>query len=100
MTAAKITMILVAIFSLIFWVRSDHGDLGNLVKTLPFCGGHKPSVYDVGAVALIVLLFWGLSRLKGSGQTDDDTSADDYEYDVDGDSWEEDEDQQDERDDY
>ena len=105
MKAAKIAMILVGILSLIFWVRSDYGDLGSLVKTLPFCGGHKPSFYDVGAVALIALLFSGLSRLKRSERREDDTSDVDYEYDDDGDGWEgdedqEDKDQEDERDDY
>ena len=99
MKAAKITLILVAIFSLIFWVRSDCGDFGSLVKTLPFCGGHKPSFHDVGALTLIALLFWGLSRLKSSGRTEDDTSDTDYEDDDDSDGWGEDEDEEDGRDD-
>ena len=100
MKAAQIALILIVIFSLIFWVRADNDDLGNLVKILPFCGGHKPSFYDVGAMALIALLCWGLSRLKGASRTEDDSSADNYEYDVDGDGWEEAQDQDDERDDY
>ena len=99
MKAAKITLILVAIFSLILWVRSDHGDFGSLVKTLPFCGGHKPSFHDVGALALIALLFWGLNRLKGPGRTEDDISDVDYEYDDDDGGWGEDEDEEDGRDD-
>ena len=98
MKFAKIALIIVLIFSLVSWVRSDHGDFGSLVKTLPFCGGHKVSFYDVGAIALIVLLFWGLSRLKSSGQKEDDAADSDYEYEEDG-GWEQDEATEDERDD-
>ena len=89
----KIVLILVGTFFVISWLRTDHGGFGNVVKTLPFCGGHRPSFYDIGAIALIVFLFWGFRRLKGFGQQ---TSGTDYdEDDWDDDQWDEDEDDED-----
>jgi hypothetical protein len=66
MKAAKLVLILIVTMGLILFVRG--GRDFNLVKSLPFCGGHKPGFYDFGAIALVVLMLWGLGRLKQSGQ--------------------------------
>lgn len=81
----KILIIITVTFGLIVWIRNSF-DFGHIAKTLPFCGGHEPGIYDFGAVALIVLMFWGFSRLSRDSETEDDTyeeSYDDYEMDYD-----------------
>ena len=69
MKAFKITMILLVILLLIHWVRG--GEDFHIAKVLPFCGGAKPGLYDIGAVALVLLCIWGLSRLGHRSQSDD-----------------------------
>jgi len=92
-------LILAGTFFVISWLREDHGDFGSVVRTLPFCGGYKPSFYDIGAVALIVLLIWGFRRLKGvgrdTGEPSDDSYEDEYEWEEEPDDDEEDEDDED-----
>ena len=63
MKAAKIAVVIVVIASAILWCRSSF-DFGHIAKSLPFSGGHRPGIYDVGAVAVLLLLLWGFSRLK------------------------------------
>jgi hypothetical protein len=62
MTAFKI--ILICLFSclLIGWLRQ--GSSFPIVQTLPFLGGHKPGLYDIGAFVLLLLALWGVGRLR------------------------------------
>ena len=66
MKAAMVVLILIVTMGLIVFVRG--GRDFSLVKAIPFCGGHKPGLYDFGAIALFTLMLWGLGRLKRSGQ--------------------------------
>ena len=84
MKAAKIAVVIVVISCLIAWCRSSF-DFGHIARSLPFSGGHRPGIYDVGAVVILLLLLWGLSRLRGgagsAGQTDfDDDVSDEPSY--------------------
>ncbi len=63
MKAAKIAVVIVVISSLVVWCRSSF-DFGHIARSLPFSGGHRPGIYDVSAVAVLLLLLWGFSRLK------------------------------------
>lgn len=39
------------------------------MQVLPFLGGHKPGIYDAaGLVMLLVMLPWGLRRLRRRGE--------------------------------
>ena len=67
MRSAKIAVILVIIISLILWCRRDY-DFGHIARVLPFSGGHRPGIYDIGAVAIVLLLLWGFSRLKSGAR--------------------------------
>ena len=95
MKNVKIVLILIGTFFVVSWLRQGHGDFGSVVKTLPFCGGHRPGFYDVGAIALIILLFWGFGRLKRHGQQSSGTNCNDDEYDWD-DQWDAEDDDEDE----
>ncbi|HUX00691.1 MAG TPA: hypothetical protein VMY35_06895 [Phycisphaerae bacterium] len=64
MKAAKLTILLLLILALMVWVRSSGQDLGHLAKILPFCSGNPPSLYDFGALILIVMCFFALRHLK------------------------------------
>ena len=62
MKAAKIILIVLFLSALICFVR---GDLTfPIVQTLPFMGGPRPGKYEVAAVILVILLLWGLARVK------------------------------------
>ena len=62
MKAAKVILIILFFSALICFVR---GDLTfPLVQTLPFCGGPRPGKYEIAACILVILLLWGLARLK------------------------------------
>lgn len=62
MKAAKIILVVLGIAALINFIRA--GAHFSLPRVLPFAGGFPPSFYDVAAIALILLLFWGLARLQ------------------------------------
>lgn len=38
----------------------------HIARILPFAGGHPPGLYDVGAIVMILMIFWGLGRLRRS----------------------------------
>ncbi|MGB2966839.1 MAG: hypothetical protein WBD14_05435 [Phycisphaerae bacterium] len=63
MNAAKITLVLLVVLGLMIWVRSGQ-DLGHLAKIIPFCSGNPPSLYDFGAIVLILMCIFALRRLK------------------------------------
>jgi len=69
MKAAKIALILIGMVALMCWVRGGAGF--DIAKALPFCGGHEPGIYDIGAIAVILLLFWGLGRTKRARHQED-----------------------------
>ena len=64
MKAAKLTIILIIILTLMVWVRASGHDLGHLAKIIPFCSGNPPSLYDFGAIVLILMCIFALRRLK------------------------------------
>jgi len=97
MKAAKITVILVIIVSLMLWCRSDY-DIGHIARVLPFSSGNHPGLYDVAAIVLIGLAISGLARMKRSSSSQEQepqTDTDEYELDDDSDSEYCDEDQDD-----
>jgi len=70
MKAAKIILVILVISALIGWVRGGHGP-EHIAKTLPFCGGHRPGLYDLGGLAMLGLCLWGLARLRNARQADE-----------------------------
>lgn len=79
MKSAKLIAILLITALLINFLSAD-AEFFSLPEVLPFCGGHAPSwLYDIfGAGSLILLCFWGLSRLSHQEQADEDDTG--YEY--------------------
>ena len=78
MKAAKITVVIVVISSAILWCRSSW-DFGHIARSLPFSGGHQPGIYDIGALAILVLLLWGFSRLKNGARPAEQSEFEDEE---------------------
>ena len=74
MKAAKIVLVLLVTMGLVVFVRG--GRDFSLAKALPFCGGHKPGFYDFGALALLALAAWGLTRLHRPSRAEDPTPSD------------------------
>ncbi len=72
MKAAKIAVVIVIIASLILWCRQSF-DFGHIARSLPFSGGHRPGIYDVGTVAVLLIMLWGFSRLNSRGRRTDET---------------------------
>jgi len=62
--AAKVTIVLLLILTLMIWVRSSGQDLGHIAKIIPFCSGNPPGLYDFASLILIAMCFFGLRRLK------------------------------------
>ena len=61
MKAAKIALVVVFISALIVWVRGGQPSV-HPAKLLPFLGGHRVSIYDFGAVAMILMTVVALTR--------------------------------------
>jgi len=72
MRAAKLTLLLILILALMIWVRSGQ-DLGHLAKIIPFCSGNPPSLFDFGALALVIMCIATLRRLKHAQAADTQT---------------------------
>ena len=70
MRAVMIALALLMIAGLINFVRG--GDF-HIAKTLPFCGGHEPGLYDVGAVIMIIIAIWGIRRVVRNADRDSKT---------------------------
>lgn len=96
MKAAKIVVVCIVIFAMVRFVTRDiHFSISAIPKLLPFCSG-KPInfLYEVSAIALLLLAIWGICRLAGSNEESDtsnepDLELDDYSYET-----QEDDDQQ------
>ena len=94
-TYVKILIILMIACGLIAWVR-DSFDIGHIARIFPGCSGSDvPLSYTLGSISLVLLMFWGLRRLKKLGQDNDDQQDDSstagsdndeprYEYDSEG----------------
>ena len=72
MKAALVVLVVVLAASVINWMRgSEHN--APIVQSLPFLGGHPPSIYDLAALILLPgMLLWGLARLRGRGASPDE----------------------------
>ena len=67
MKAAKVVLIVLCCALIINWVRG--GEDFHWARVLPLMGGHHPGIYDVAAVVLLlVMLPWGLRRLRRRGE--------------------------------
>ena len=84
MKVGKLILIIIATAVVINFLRGSEGFA--LPRVLPFLGGFKPSFsFDVGAIVLLVLMFWGLGRLKRRDEPENepyspDYAEEDYEY--------------------
>ena len=68
MKAAQITAVVIAVFITLRWLCGN--EAFALPTILPWLGGHEPSFYDFGALALIIIAILGLRHL--SRNQDDD----------------------------
>ena len=48
----------------------QNGETESILKVLPFVGG-EINAYDWGSLVLLVLLWWGISRLRRQGKSDE-----------------------------
>ena len=67
MKSAKLVIVLVIVASFILWCRRSM-DIGHIARSLPFSGGCRPGIYDVGAIAVLLVLLWGFSRQGSRGR--------------------------------
>ncbi len=67
MKYAKLAVALIIISSLVLWCRRSV-DFGHIARSLPFSSGHRPGIYDVGSIVIILLVFYALSRLRSTGK--------------------------------
>ena len=70
-----ITLILIATFALLGWMRSDNMYDFDIRQTLPFLRGRGVTLHDWGALALILLGVWGIHRLYSPTKSDGDSSS-------------------------
>lgn len=61
MRVAMIVAIVLLVGAIINWARN--GATFPLPQVLPGCGGGRPPLFEVGAVVLCLLGWWGISRL-------------------------------------
>ena len=73
MKCFKVILVLIVCFTLINFVR-DGSDFA-LPRILPWCSGYRPGIHDLAAVVLLILLAWGISRLRRFGSDKSDTSS-------------------------
>ena len=105
MKAAKITVIAVLVLAFIAWVKGN-ARFDHIVQVIPFLGGHRPGIYDLAGIVMILITIWGLCRLRSTRSgadepwsvEDEDWPEDDWEEEEQGD-WEEEEDDEDDEDD-
>ena len=61
MKAVKIALIIVFISLLIAWVRGG-ADM-PIQQVFPLLGGHRPDIYDLAGIVMLLITCWGLKRL-------------------------------------
>lgn len=61
MKATKIVMTVVIALVLIRYASLGFGF--KLPMILPFMGGSRPAIYEIGGVVIILITIWGLRRL-------------------------------------
>ena len=64
MNVTKIVLALVIATLLISAVSSEHDY--KLPMVLPFMGGSKPGIYEIGGIVVIVIVIWGIRKLDRS----------------------------------
>ena len=64
-TSQIVIIILVMVFAvvLINFVRSGD-NAWHIVKALPLLGGYRPGVYDLAGAVMLLIMAWGLGRLR------------------------------------
>ena len=72
MKAVQITLVLVTILALARWVQD--GNSFHIVRTLPLLGGHRPGIYDLAGIAMLLITLIGFARLRRR-RTGSDRSA-------------------------
>ena len=71
MKAIKLCLIILISAVIINFIRS--GQTFHIAKTLPFSNGsERINMYDWACVAVLVILAWGLYRLKRNSEKEDD----------------------------
>jgi hypothetical protein len=70
-----VTLILIAAFALLGWMRSDNAYDFDLRSILPFMRGRGVTLHDWGALALILLGVWGIRRLCRPTESKGDSSS-------------------------
>ena len=67
MKATKVVLTIVILIILIKAVSADFDF--KLPMVLPFMGGSRPGIYEIGGVIILLIAIWGINRL---GHRDDD----------------------------
>jgi len=62
MKATKITLVLLCAAAVLHFLKAEKNI--DIRKSLPFLDGEPPNIYHVGALAMILIFFWGLGRLR------------------------------------
>ncbi|MFC1793573.1 hypothetical protein ACFL3Q_08315 [Planctomycetota bacterium] len=81
MKAAKIVVVCIVIFALVKFVTKDiYLSLSAIPKLLPFCSGKPVNfLYEVSAIALLLLAIWGICRLAGGTEESEKSDEPDLE---------------------
>ena len=59
-----IVLIVVLASAVINWVRTD-ATPWHIVQAMPLLGGYRPGVYDLAGAVMLLIMAWGLWRLRG-----------------------------------
>ena len=71
MKYAKLAVVLMIVSGFILWCRRSV-DIGHIARSLPFSGGYRPGIYDIGAIVVLLVLLWGGYRLTNRGRRSDE----------------------------
>jgi len=68
----QIQIIIVLLIAATVFLFITSGKVFHLAKVLPFCSGNPIEwSYELGGLAMLVLFFWGLHRLRRHNRRDD-----------------------------